>query len=197
MICTAAYAYTLLYLSLFCLMLVASLMSLQSDSMNFMEIHYPFDVTLSPMRELTFVVSTIAQCYIEIFNLCFQCCYFNLCLHVNSTYSNLSTEIILLNSSTDTKDLKRKLKNALEYYTKIKALSFDIFNSFKFIIVLSIFCDIITLGIALTMYDDFESLVKYLSFTPFIFYDIWIYCYGTTLMTSGVSYLKLSFYYKN
>jgi hypothetical protein len=63
------------------------------ENMNFLDIHYFFDATQSPMKEINLVLISLGQWPIELFNVCFQVTYLSLCLHVDALYSIVIDQI--------------------------------------------------------------------------------------------------------
>lgn len=179
------YAYLVAFVLLSFVMYAFTIVSMPDVTLNIMDIHYFFDISTSPAREITDALAGVSQAIFELFNLCFQCCYFNLCLHVESLYCNIYDNIDELNLKSG-QSLKVQLVKVLNSIADIRQLSKDIFDCFKIIICLSILNDIATLGIYLTMYETVDSIVTNLSYTPFLFFDIWIYCYTSSLLIAGV-----------
>jgi hypothetical protein len=178
------FAYVIFFGLNYIAMVIMIVLDETGEMYNILGIHYFFfDATKSPMREIQFFVGMPAGIFIEALILGFQLCYVNLCIHVDALYSDLFDEIETIAAD----GLREKIVKILDSFANIKKQIAEIREFFKFIIFMRVFSDIMILGSSLTYYKNMAELISFFLYCPMVFYDIWIYCYGSRLMVGKVS----------
>ncbi|CRK94410.1 CLUMA_CG007917, isoform A [Clunio marinus] len=142
---------------------------------------WPFEANMGIIQDVI-ILQAVTSIYVgEIFRLCFHCCYFNICMNIRmlhdkvlNEYQNLIFDHVI--------SYKKELKDIFASLQRIKLIINDINECFKMVIFISFSVDVLTLGAFVSVIEDFHIIMMYFMYTPFVLYDVWVYCYGSSLM---------------
>ncbi|CRL01462.1 CLUMA_CG014845, isoform A [Clunio marinus] len=156
---------------------------------------WPFETNMGIFQDVIILQTVTAICVTEIFGLCFQCCYFNICMNIRMLYDKVLNEyqnLIFYHVIS----YKKELKDIFTSLQRIKLIINEINECFKMVIFISFSVDVLTLGVFLSMIEDIHSIVTYFVYTPFVLYDVWVYCYGSSLMVEKIEEISSMIYDK-
>ncbi|CRK87784.1 CLUMA_CG001587, isoform A [Clunio marinus] len=136
---------------------------------------FPFETAIHPLKEISIFVSMLSFAFLEISSLIYQCCFFNICIHVGSLYAQIENDIQKMENGNFSKTINNSL-------IEVRELIVDTNKYFRGVMCLSFIIDVAYIGIALTMFGKLDDALTFVFYAPMVIYDLWIFCYGSSLM---------------
>lgn len=159
---------------------VAMAMVSSNDNLNNMQ-RYFFDASKSPIKEILLTESFIIGTLGTIINVISQICYYNVCVHILTLYEQFDEQMMELNDPKVNR--QAIIAKSVDYHIQIMETISMISKFFREMLVFDSVIFVSLLGMILFEGSATSGSLRMLVFLPTPFYNIFIFCHGSFLVT--------------